>query len=65
MTKGQMRVHVGETMDDLGARAVDAWHRIEREEEGVEGAVEQMGFAEAMMSAVQYRISKHVVLEQW
>jgi predicted transcriptional regulator len=32
MTKGQMRVHVGETMDDLGARAVDAWHRIERGE---------------------------------
>lgn len=29
----ELRVHVGETLDDLGARVVDAWHRMERGEE--------------------------------
>lgn len=31
MTK-QLQVHVGETMDDVGARAVAAWHRMGRGE---------------------------------
>jgi len=29
MSEGQVEVHVGETIDDVGARAVDAWHRME------------------------------------
>lgn len=32
MTK-ERQIHVGETMDDVGARAVAAWHRMERGEE--------------------------------
>ena len=30
MSKGQVYLHVGETMEKVGARAVDAWHRMER-----------------------------------
>jgi predicted transcriptional regulator len=32
MTK-DLRIHVGETLDQIGARAIDAWHRMERGEE--------------------------------
>ena len=32
MSEGQVHVHVGETLDDVGARAVDAWHRMGRGE---------------------------------
>jgi predicted transcriptional regulator len=32
MSEGQVHVHVGETLDDVGARAIDAWHRMERGE---------------------------------
>ena len=32
MSKGQVQVHVGETLDDVGARAIGAWHRMERGE---------------------------------
>jgi predicted transcriptional regulator len=32
VSKGQIKVHVGETVDDVGARAIDAWHRMERGE---------------------------------
>jgi predicted transcriptional regulator len=32
MTK-ELQVHVGETLDDIGARAISAWHRMERGEE--------------------------------
>jgi len=28
----ELHVHVGDTMDDLGARAIDAWHRMQRDE---------------------------------
>ena len=28
----ELRVHVGETMDDIGARAISAWQRLERGE---------------------------------
>jgi len=28
----ELRVHVGETLDDIGARAISAWHRMERGE---------------------------------
>jgi hypothetical protein len=30
MSKGQVTLHVDETMDPVGARAIDAWHRMER-----------------------------------
>jgi len=33
MSKGQVQIHVGETMEDVGARFIDAWHRMERGEE--------------------------------
>jgi predicted transcriptional regulator len=33
MSKGQVQIHVGETMEDVGTRFVDAWHRMERGEE--------------------------------
>lgn len=33
MSNGQMRVHLGETLEDAGARAIDAWHRMERGED--------------------------------
>ena len=29
----ELQVHVGETMDDVGARAIAAWHRMRRGEE--------------------------------
>jgi len=29
----ELRVHVGETLDDIGARAISAWHRMEQGEE--------------------------------
>ena len=32
MSTGQVQVHVGETMEDVGARAIDAWRRMERGE---------------------------------
>ena len=34
MSKGevQIHVHVGESLEDVGARAIDAWHRMERGE---------------------------------
>ena len=30
MSKGQATLHVDETMDQVGARVIDAWHRMER-----------------------------------
>ncbi len=30
MSKGQVQIHVGETMERVGARFVDAWRRMER-----------------------------------
>jgi len=32
MSKHQVQVHVGETLEQVGARFVDAWHRMERGE---------------------------------
>ena len=32
MTKSQIQVHIGETLDTIGTRAIDAWHRMERGE---------------------------------
>lgn len=33
MSNGQVQVHIGETMEDVGARFVDAWRRMERGDE--------------------------------
>jgi predicted transcriptional regulator len=33
VSKGQVRIHVGESMEHVGARFIDAWHRMERGEE--------------------------------
>jgi predicted transcriptional regulator len=33
MSKSQIQVHVGETIEDIGARAIEAWHRMERGED--------------------------------
>jgi predicted transcriptional regulator len=30
---GEIQVHVGDTLDEVGARAISAWHRMERGEE--------------------------------
>ena len=32
MNDGQVQVHAGEMLDNTGARAIDAWHRMERGE---------------------------------
>jgi predicted transcriptional regulator len=32
MSSDQVQIRVGETMEDVGARFVDAWHRMERGE---------------------------------
>ncbi len=33
MSNHQVQVHIGETLENVGARAIDAWHRMERGEE--------------------------------
>jgi len=33
MNTDQVQVHLGETIEDVGARFVDAWHRMERGEQ--------------------------------
>jgi predicted transcriptional regulator len=33
MSKGQVQIHVGETTGSVGARFVDAWHRMDRGED--------------------------------
>jgi predicted transcriptional regulator len=33
VSDGRVKVHVGESLDEIGARAIDAWHRMERGEE--------------------------------
>ena len=33
MNNGQVHIHVGETMEEVGARFVEGWHRMERGEE--------------------------------
>jgi predicted transcriptional regulator len=36
MSDGQVQVHVGETKEDIGKRAIEAWHRMERGEDVTE-----------------------------
>ena len=33
MSNGKVQVHVGDTLEDVGSRAIDAWRRMERGEE--------------------------------
>ena len=42
--KQELQVHIGETIDDMGRRFVDAWHRAERAELTVEDAERHVGF---------------------
>jgi predicted transcriptional regulator len=43
--KGQeLQVHIGDTLDDMGRRFVDAWHRAERGELTKENAERHIGF---------------------
>ena len=43
-TKRALQVHIGETLDDIGRRFVDAWHRAERGELTPENAERHVGF---------------------
>jgi predicted transcriptional regulator len=40
----ELQVHVGDTLDDMGRRFVDAWHRAERGELTKENAERHVGF---------------------
>jgi predicted transcriptional regulator len=40
----ELQVHVGDTLDDMGRRFVDAWHRAERGELAQENAERHVGF---------------------
>ncbi|HVB15959.1 MAG TPA: hypothetical protein VNF04_05465 [Stellaceae bacterium] len=42
--KHELQVHVGETIDDMGRRFVDAWHRAERGKLTAENAERHVGF---------------------
>ena len=33
MSKGAVQIHIGDSLDEIGAWAVDAWHRMERGDE--------------------------------
>jgi predicted transcriptional regulator len=40
----ELQVHTGESIDDMGRRFVDAWHRAERSELTPENAERHVGF---------------------
>jgi predicted transcriptional regulator len=42
--KHELQVHIGERIDDMGRRFVDAWHRAERGELTPENAERHVGF---------------------
>ncbi len=42
--KQELQVHVGETIDDMGRRFVDAWHRAEQGELTAENVERHVGF---------------------
>jgi predicted transcriptional regulator len=33
MSKGKVQIHVGDSLDEIGAWAIDAWHRMEQGDE--------------------------------
>ena len=43
-SKEALQLHIGETIDDMGRRFVDAWHRAERRELTAENAERHVGF---------------------
>jgi predicted transcriptional regulator len=40
----ELQIHVGDTLDDMGRRFVDAWHRAERGELTKDNAERHVGF---------------------
>ena len=40
----ELQIHIGDTLDDMGRRFVDAWHRAERRELTPENAERHVGF---------------------
>ncbi len=42
--KKELQVHIGDRLDDMGRRFVDAWHRAERGELTSENAERHVGF---------------------
>jgi len=42
--KRELQVHIGDTLDDMGRRFVDAWHRAEHGELTQENAERHVGF---------------------
>jgi len=42
--KQELQVHIGDTLDQLGRRFVDAWHRAERGELTQQNAERHLGF---------------------
>ena len=40
----ELQVHIGEALDDMGRRFVDAWHRAERGELTQDNAERHVGF---------------------
>jgi predicted transcriptional regulator len=43
--EGELRVHIGDTLDEMGRRFVDAWHRAERGELTDKNVERHVGFA--------------------
>src|ERR1700756_3716401 len=43
-SKEELQVHIGDTLDDMGRRFVDAWHRAERGELTEDNAERHVGF---------------------
>lgn len=44
MSRKELQVHIGDTLDHMGQRFVDAWHRAERGELTEENAERHIGF---------------------
>lgn len=40
----ELKIHIGDTFDDMGRRFIDAWHRAERGELTEENAERHVGF---------------------
>jgi predicted transcriptional regulator len=56
-----LQVHIGETIDDMGRRFADAWHRAERGELTEENAERHVGF-ETFETFVQIMTPKRLEL---
>jgi predicted transcriptional regulator len=62
MSKEHVQIHIGETMEDVGARFTDAWHRMERGEDVHE---KHVGFADwetmvRVLSPKRLELLRHV-----